>query len=63
MMGEVRDSQYYAEQAERCRRLSRMMNDQQSIDELQKMADEYTQTAARLRSIERAKASEPVLPN
>lgn len=55
-MRDVKDSDYYVEQAERCLRWSRLLNDKRRIAELEKMAEECFETARRLRSIEHAPA-------
>lgn len=59
----VKDSEYYVEEAERCTRWSRMLNDKRSIAELEKMAEECLEKARHLRSIERAtlQGKEPAL--
>ena len=54
-----KDSNYYLDQAERCLRWSRLLNDKRSITDLEKMAEEYFATAERLRSLETATHKEP----
>jgi len=53
-MNEVKNSNYYIAQAERCLRWSRLLSDKRSIVELEKMAEEYMHLAERQRSLETA---------
>lgn len=53
-MNQVRDSEYYFAEAERCLRWSRLQHDLRKAAELEALADEYARTAWRLQSIERA---------
>ena len=59
-MNQVRDSAYYFEQAERCLRWARLLNDKRSIADLETMAEEYLDKARRLQSLERPSFRERV---
>ena len=53
-MNDIKNADYYFGQAERCLRWARLQNDRHQIAELEKLAQDYFDTARRLRSMERA---------